>query len=156
MPVNNKPIFAGIPNVVSTRIQSGTPVINLSSLTKNTNIFNIFSANATYGSYVQKIRVKVTGGTYFTENSSATVLKFLISETSAINAYAGAGRYGSLTFFDELSLPAFTFTKTLLTPNFEIPVNLQLGPGSCIWVGWSADAGVAIDVTVIAGDYNQV
>ena len=85
-----------------------------------------YTADATNGGFVSKIRLKckVTTGT-----STATVMRFFVNNgstngTAANNSYIG-----------EVSLPNVSYTITAATNEIDYPLNIALPPGYRIYCG---------------------
>lgn len=101
----------------------------------------IFTADATNGSFVQRIRFKA-GGT-----NVASVARIFINNSSSQTTAANN------VFYGEISLPATTATAAAATVEIDYPMDFALpaafrlyfGLGTAVAAGWVA--------TVIAGDY---
>ena len=103
----------------------------------------VFTADATNGGYVKKLRIRHTGA-----NASATVLRVFINNGSAINVSTNN------TLFDEIGIAAnATVSETGASTNYELPINEALPPGYKIYVtiGTAISGGLA--VTAVAGKY---
>jgi len=103
----------------------------------------IFSANATNGGFVQRIRFKAAG------TNAVSVVRIYLNNGSANTSAANN------TFYGELSLPATTASTTAGTVDIDYPMNFALPPGYRLVVGISAASTLASGwvPTVIAGAY---
>lgn len=147
MAINNSPLFVGTANIAQARFTTGFGTADLSTNTTVGNTFKkIFQADTTYGSYVQKSRIKVLGNTSFNTTSSAFVLKIMLCTSATATTT-------NLKLYDEVAIPSLTITPTGITPNFEIIYDLALAPGMSMWAGWTAVGSNAFDITTIGGDY---
>lgn len=101
----------------------------------------VFTADATNGSFVQKIVVRPKG------TNVATVLRLFLNN-GATNATAANN-----SLLAEIGLPATTVSEIAAIAGQEVPLNFALPPGYKInaVIGTAIAAGLA--VTVIAGDY---
>jgi hypothetical protein len=103
----------------------------------------VFTADATNGGYVKKIRVRHVGA-----NASATVMRVFINNGSATNVATNN------ILFDEIGIAAnASVSETGASTNYEIPINEALPPGYCIYVtiGTAITGGLA--ATAVAGKY---
>lgn len=100
-----------------------------------------FTADATNGGFVQRIRFKA-GGT-----NIASVARIYINNGSVHTSAANNEFYG------EVSLPATTATIVAATVEIDYPLNFALDPGFCIY--WGLGTGVAAGWVgvVIGGKY---
>lgn len=101
----------------------------------------IFTADATNGSYVQRLRFKAKG------TNVATVARVYINNGSA------PGTPANNTFFDEVSLPATTAAAANSTPTIDLPLNIALPPGFRIYVGLGTAVAAGWVVSTVAGHY---
>lgn len=101
----------------------------------------VFTADATNGSYVQRIRFKAKGA------NVATVARVYINNGST------NGTAGNNTFYGEISLPATSASASAATPDIDYPMNLALKPGFRIYVGLGTAVSAGWVPTVIGGDY---
>ena len=141
MPANTQPIFTLAPDV-----QWTTPAMTAANTTKDLTagtIYLAFTADATNGGYVQRIRFRTLGA-----NSAATVARIWINNGGA------TGTAANNTLFDEITLPTTSLSETAAQANYELPLNFALPSGDRIYVtlgtapntaGWQA--------TVIGGKY---
>lgn len=140
MAANSAPIFSRVGD-----IQGGGPLTTASNTYDGTAAANtlVFTADATNGGYVQRLRFKATG------TNTATVARVYINNGST-NGTAANNR-----FYGEVSLPAITATSTSATVDIDYPLNIALPPGYRIYVGLASNTATFTGwyVTVIAGAY---
>jgi hypothetical protein len=103
----------------------------------------VFTAHATAGSYIQRLRFKA-GGT-----NVATVARVFINNGSA-NTIATNN-----VFYGEVSLPATTAIATAATVDIDYPLNFALKPGFRIYIGLGTAVAAGWVVTPMAGDYSD-
>lgn len=101
----------------------------------------VFTADATNGGFVQRLRFKAKG------TNVATVARIYLNNGS-VNTTAANN-----TFFGELSLPATTASATAATPDIEYPLNIALPPGYRIVVGIGTAVAAGWVVSTVAGAY---
>lgn len=135
---NTSPIFSRVGAI------SGGGPITLAANTytgANANDTLVFTADATNGSYVQRLRFKATG------TNVATVARIYLNNgltnLTAVNN----------EFYGELSLPATTASASQSTSDIDYPVNLALPAGWRIYVGLGTAVSGGWFITSIAGNY---
>jgi hypothetical protein len=101
----------------------------------------IFTADATNGSYVERIRLKA-GGT-----NVASVMRFFINNGSA-NTTATNN-----TFHGEISLPATTAIATAATVEIDYPLGFALPAGFRLYMGLGTAVAAGWVATVVGGNY---
>jgi hypothetical protein len=103
----------------------------------------VFTANATNGGFVQRIRFKAVG------TNAVAVARIYLNNGSANTTAANN------TFYGELSLPSTSASTTAATVDIDYPLNFALPAGYRIVVGISATTTLASGwtPTVIAGSY---
>lgn len=101
----------------------------------------VFTADATNGSYLQRLRFKA-GGT-----NIASVMRIFINN-GAINTTATNN-----VFYGEVSLPATTAIATAATVEIDYPMDFALPPGFRIYVGLGTAVAAGWVCTSIAGNY---
>lgn len=149
MAINTSPIFTSAPVTTIVRLTGqaaytgGTPAgYDLSGATAGTNAFLVFTADATYGSYVQKIRWRSLG------TNVATVCRVFLNNGSTIATAANNA------LIDEISLAATTASTSAATALYELPINAAIAPGYKIYVTYgTANASVGWDVCTFGGNY---
>ncbi len=150
MAINNKPIFSGVPAIDwygGTVLNSNTSIAYL----VGSNIYEVFVANATYGSYVQKIRFKPISGTTQSTNNVASLARIWISDGYGIVA-TGDG-YSHHILYDEISLPATTASATNSLTTIEVPLNIGLPPGYIIYTTLQTAVSAGYHVCTVGGHY---
>ncbi len=146
---NTQPIFTQVPEVAwalqgtSSVITSATTTTTPVSYDGTIGAYLLFTADATDGSFIQKI-VCEAGGT-----NNASVARIWVNNGST-NATAANN-----SLFLQYSLPATTASSSTATAHIEIPLNIQLPPGYRLYIGLGAAANLASGWTFIAvgGDY---
>lgn len=108
-----------------------------------TNNAVVFTADATNGGFVQRLRFKALG------TNAVSVARIYINNGSANSSS------GNNTFYGEISLPSTTASTTAATVDIDYPLNFALPAGYRIVVGISAASTLASGwaVTTIAGAY---
>jgi hypothetical protein len=149
MAVNTDPIFSKVGDIQ----WSGTSALFASAMTAgnvssydgtDANIKQIFSADATNGGYVQRIRAKCAA---LTGTSAASVLRIWINNGSTVATAVNNVLVG------EVSLPAVANTVVAATPDVEYPLNIALPPGYKLYAGIGTAVTTGWVVTVIGGKY---
>jgi hypothetical protein len=155
MAINTNPIFTGAVKSTITRATGinaytgGTSPAGyeLSGITLNSNAWVIYTANATYGSFVQKIRWRAIG-----TNSSATVCRVFLNNGTTPSASTGTST--NTTLLDEISLTSTTSSTTVPLPLFELPLNVAIPAGYSLYATYGTGNTSGFDIAVFAGDYN--
>lgn len=141
---NTAPIFSKQPAIGL----SGDTVIGTALVADYTGIDAdyklVFTADATNGSFVQRIRFKAKG------TNAVSVARIFINNGTGANTTATNN-----SFYGEISLPATTSSTTVATVDMDYVMNFGLTAGQKIYVGISAASALASGwvCTVIAGDY---
>lgn len=136
MAINNKPIFTGKPVTTVNRITNSTAALAL----PDQNVITIWPKAAGVSTFLQKIRLKVTGST-----SSATIIKIIFY------------KLGSSRVYDEIFIPITTVSTNYTTPTYEIPINVALDDGVEVYAGTTVviGSGGLIDITCVGGTYTE-
>lgn len=138
MAANTAPIFSLLGDV-----QWGATTIATANTAKDGTgtVLNVFTADATNGGFVQRIRFRAAG------TNVATVARVFINNGST-NATAANN-----ILFDEITLAASTLSEVAALAVYELPLNFALPPGYKlnITVGTTVAAGYFI--SVIGGKY---
>lgn len=159
MAANTNPIYsrqgdvqsvAGIGNPTAGLIVGPTANTAQDGTSSSTSMAVAFQADATNGSYVQKMRFRAVG------SPAATVARiFICSVTGALTM--GTTNTASNTFlYEEISLPSVTLSQTIQSPTFEVPLGFALAAGYRLLVSFGTSTGAAgtgYSVVTIAGDY---
>jgi hypothetical protein len=144
MPANFDPIFTRVGDVSN----NGTTGMN-QLVTSAANDYTgagvnnslIFTADATNGSYVQRIRFKA-GGT-----NIASVARIFINNGST------PGTASNNVFYGEVSLPATTAIATAATVEIDYSMNIALPAGFRLYFGLGTAVASGWVATVIGGKY---
>jgi hypothetical protein len=151
VPANTDPIYSrlsdyqGGPLIVT----AAATVYDISG-TIGTDIYKVFTADATNGGFVQKVRFKYAANG--TTTSVATTLKVWISSVASGTPTIGTQAW----FYDEIAIPATgTLTATTTTPVYEIPFNFALPLSYTILVKTTVSQGANTGflASAIAGKY---
>lgn len=141
MPANTSPIFTLSPDIQ----WSTSVVISVNATTDLTTgtIYLVFTADATNGGYVQKIRFRaIPGG-----NNVATVARVWI------NNGAATGTATNNILFDELTLAATTANNAGAVQNYELPLAFALPAGYRIYVTLGTVVATGYAASIIGGKY---
>lgn len=138
MPANTQPIYSKLGD-----IQWAITVIAANATTDLTTgtSYLVFTADATNGGYIQKLRIKPLG------SNIATVMRIWINNGST------TGTAANNTLFDEVSLALSSASPTSALALYELPLNFALPPGYKIYVTLGTSVATGFDVTAIAGKY---
>src|ERR1035437_172991 len=102
--INKDPLFTGKPKIGkgtwTASLNANTNSDGTGNITSTPTMLLIFTADATYGSFVQKIRLTANGSTAST-TTTATVGRVYVSTISS-----GATTNADTRRFDEVALPA--------------------------------------------------
>lgn len=101
----------------------------------------VFTADATNGSFVQRLRFKAGG------SNVASVARIFLNNGSA-NTSASNN-----VFYGEISLPATTAIATAATVEIDYPMNIALPAGFRIYFGLGTAVSAGWVCTPIAGKY---
>lgn len=101
----------------------------------------VFTADATNGSFVQRLRFKAGG------SNIASVARIYLNNGSIHTTAANN------VFYGEISLPATTATNVGATMEIDYAMNFALPAGFSIWVGLATAVAAGWVVTPIAGRY---
>lgn len=146
MPANTAPIYTNVPQI-SWGSTNGNGGAAGSLKTANTakdgtgTVLTVFTADATNGSYVQKVRFRAAG------TNVATVARVFINNGST-NATAANN-----VLFDEITLPATTGSETAQINNVEILLNIALPAGYVINVTIGTTVSAGYFVSCVGGNY---
>jgi hypothetical protein len=139
MPGNVQPIYTKVPDIQwsTTSITVANATTDLTSGT----IYLVFTADATNGGFVQRIRFRSLG------TNAVTVARIWINNGSTTSTAANN------TLWDEITLNATTATTTAALATQELPLNFGLPPGYTLYVTLGATASGGYDAIVIGGKY---
>lgn len=149
MSANSDPIYSKVGDIqwsgTSALFSSAMTAGNVSSYDgTDANVKQIFSADATNGGYVQRIRAKCCA---LTGTSAASVLRIWINNGST-NATAVNN-----VLVGEVGLPAVTNTVVAATPDVELTLNIALPAGYKLYAGLGTAVTTGWAVVTIGGKY---
>lgn len=144
MPANTDPIYSRKGQVANNGTTGMNQLITAAAtdytgIDADTSL--VFTADATNGSFVQRLRFKA-GGT-----NVATVARIYLNNGSANTTAANN------TFYGEMSLPATTSTNTAATVEVDYTMGFAIPAGFRIYVGLATAVAAGWVCTPIAGDY---
>lgn len=137
MPANTEPIFSRLGAIgISTAITGASTLYT--GLHANDAL--VFTADATNGSYVNRLRFKALG------TNVATVARIYINDGSTASSthYALHG---------EMSLAAATTSATAAQPDYDYPLGIALPASYRIYVGLGTAVAAGWMVSTVAGSY---
>ena len=139
MPSNTSPIFSKAGDIQ----WNTTPILTANTTTDLTTgtSYLIFTADATNGGYIQKLRIRALG------TNVATVMRVWINNGSTTATALNN------VLYDEVSLQASTVSQTSALSVYELPLNFALPLGYNIYVTLGTTVVAGFDVTAIAGKY---
>jgi hypothetical protein len=138
MAANTNPIFTLVPD-----IQWGTTAITTANTAKDGTgtVLTVFTADATNGGFVQKIRFRPAG------TNVATVARVFINNGSTTSTAANN------ILYDEIGLAATTLSEVLSQIPYELPMNIALPPGYRILITLGTTVAAGYYVSVVGGKY---
>lgn len=148
------PIYCKAPQVEFAKVTSGNNVaisatnssLVLAGSTLGTDVFTVFTADATNGGYIQKIRCK--------PGTSATACALTCLRVFLYNGVTSPATAGSSIFWDDLTLPATTPAVNAQSPAFELQMNLALPLGWSVVVCLAqAPATGSWQISAVGGKY---
>lgn len=138
MSVNNLPIFSGIPKVGFANVITANTARDGSGT-----VYELFAADATYGSFVERIVVRPGGTTV------AGVLRIFYNDGAGVAAT-------NFSLLYELEIPVYAASDTAIMADVEIDVvDGQIPPGAKLYASSSVGQVNGLRVTAIGGDYAQ-
>jgi hypothetical protein len=141
MAANTAPIFSLLGDIQWT-VAAMTAANTTKDLSSGTN-YLAFTADATNGGFVQRIRFRSLG-----TNSNATVARVWINNSGS------TGTATNNTLFDEITLTATTNSEVASQSTFELPLNFALPPNYKIYITLgTAPTSAGWQATVIGGKY---
>jgi len=141
---NVDPIYSRVGDVSSDASTGMAPTFTTGTNTydgTNANAKLVFTADATNGSFVQRLRFKAIG------TNTASVARIFINNGST-NATATNN-----SFYGEISLPATTAIATAATIDLDYPMNFALPAGFTIYVLIATTVAAGWVVTPVAVKY---
>jgi hypothetical protein len=139
MPSNTSPIFSKAGDIQ----WNDSPIVTANTTTDLTTgtSYLIFTADATNGGYIQKLRIRALG------TNVATVMRVWINNGST------TGTATNNVLYDEISLASSTVSQTSALAVYELPLNFAMPLGYTIYVTIGTTVVAGFDVTAIAGKY---
>lgn len=138
MPANTSPIWSKAGDIQwGITVATANTTTDLSSGTT----YLIFTADATNGGYLQKLRVRPLG------TNVATVMRIWINNGSTTATATNN------TLYDEVSLGSSTASQTSALALYELPMNMALPIGYKIYVTIGTTVAAGFDVTGVGGKY---
>jgi hypothetical protein len=147
---NIDPVYSKVGSISGIAVGASANTKSDGQGTIGTDIFKVFTADATNGSYVSRIRLSPVG-TVAATATSATVLRIFISSQTS-----GSTTQTNTWLFQEVAAPAQTTDQTTTATNFiEIPLNIALPPSYTILVSSHIvnAASTSWTATVFGGNY---
>lgn len=144
MSANKEPIYSRTGDVTNNASTGMNQAITLAAndytgIHANNSL--IFTADATNGGFVQRIRLKPIG------TNTASCMRFFLNNGST------NGTATNNTFYGEISLPATTISAVASLVELDYPLNFVLPPGFRIYMGLATAVAAGWVATVIAGKY---
>lgn len=139
MAINTAPIFTGQPD-----IQWGATTLTTANTAKDGTgtVLTVFTADATYGGFVSRIRFRAAG------TNIATVARIFINNGSS-NATPANN-----ILWDEITLAATTLSEVAALATYELPLNFALPAGYTINVTIGTTVAAGYYISVIGGKYS--
>lgn len=134
---NNSPIFSKIAHV---EWANGITAANTAKDGTGT-VTTVFTADATNGSYLQKIAVRPRG------TNVASVLRVFLNNGGANSTAANN------VLVAEVSLPATTNSEVAALAGNELPLNIPVPPGYLVLATLGTAVAGGYAVTAFGGDY---
>lgn len=150
MPGNPTPIYSKVGAYGGVRITAASTRSDGIG-TIGTDTFLAFTADATNGSFVQRVRFLPTSNAAAGNTTTATVGRVFICNNSSTT------NNSTTTIFQEVALPSVSVgNATVATYPVDVPMNMALPPGFVILVTShtaQANANLGYIASVIAGNY---
>jgi hypothetical protein len=149
MPGNNDPIYSKVADIqwnnTSALITTAMTAANVSGFNgTDANAVLLFTADATNGGFVQKVRAKCCA---ITGTSAASVLRLFLNNGST------PGTAANNVLIGEVSLPATAYSIAAASPDIEYTLNMAIPPGYRIYGGLGTAVTTGWAVSVIGGKY---
>lgn len=110
---NSRPRYFGEPNNKFLQGLTGSlSAVDLTGGTLDTNVYQVFNADATVDSYLREVRVKA----HPINATAATIARLWLNNGSTIATAANS------SFLAEMQIPATAASTTVPTPEFVLPV----------------------------------
>lgn len=144
MPANTDPIYSKLGDVSSngtTGMATGMVTATGDYTGVSANHVLAFTADATNGGYIQRLRFKATG------SNTASVARIYINNGSTNTTASNNSFYG------EVALPATTAINTTSTVDIDYQMNFAINPGFKIYVGLGTTVAAGWICVAIGGKY---
>jgi len=158
MPANFNPIYARTPDLQVAGAASATaPPLGPTALaasdgTGASGMYAIYQADATEGSFVQKVILKpISSGSGTT---AATVIRLYYHRQTTFTVGTNNG-VTNTALIAELSTSSWTYSSTTASPQYEIPINMPMNPGTWLTISFGTATGASqgYNPVTIAGKY---
>jgi hypothetical protein len=136
MAANTAPIYSRLGDIQW--IQS---LLTAATAKDGTTATLLFTADATNGGRVEKIKVRALG------TNTATVLRVFINNGAAV------GTAANNTLLTELTIAATTLSEVAALADNDIPINIALPAGYRLYVAIGTTVAGGLSVTAIGGKY---
>jgi hypothetical protein len=134
MAQNTSPIYGLIPDPKPAGAVIGSSA-NTATDGTGANMFKIYDADATNGSFIQLVRLKPIS------TIAATVARlWLCTDTGTFTA-GTTNTAVNTTLIGEISISAWTASNTVASPNYELPVNFPIGAGYKLLMSFGTSTG---------------
>ena len=144
MPGNTDPVYSRVGDVTTNATtgmgQAVTAAANDYTGAGANNVL-VFTADATNGGYLQRVRLKAAG------TNVASVMRFFLNNGSANTTAANN------SFFGEISLPVTAANAAAATQELDYTFNLALPAGFRIYAGLGTAVAAGWIMTPVAGKY---
>lgn len=150
MAQNTSPIFVAVPKVGFATLTGNIGLTRSDGVgTIGTDMFLVFTADATDGSYISKVRISCAATA--SASMTASVIRFYIS-----SATSGATTAATAVLYQEVAVAALAASHTSNATNFyEVPFNIAIPASYTILA--SIDDNLAANtrwqILTFAGDY---
>jgi hypothetical protein len=144
MPASSDPIFSRLGDVSSngtTGMATGMVTATGDYTGVSANHVLVFTADATNGGYVQRLRFQATG------TNTASVARIYLNNGSTNTTASNNSFYG------QQSLPGTTAINTASTVEIDYPMNIALNPGFRIYVGLGTTVAASWICIAVGGKY---
>ena len=138
MAANTSPIWTRTPDV---QWGVGLTTANTNYDGTGSNQLDVFTADATEGGYVQKLRIKPLG------SNVATVIRIFLNNGSAKSTAANNA------LIDEIAVATTTGSTSSPLTTFDVPLNFALKAGYVIFCTTTTSVASGFAVAAIGGKY---
>lgn len=149
MAANQNPIYARTADVQVAGAVTGTSA-NTATDGTGANTYEIFDADPTEGSFVQRVIFKPIS------TIAATVIRLWFCSATGTFTAGTTNTAANTTMIAEITVAAWTASNTLAAPAYEIPLNFPMPAGTKLLVTYGTSTGAAttgFNPLTIAGKY---